>query len=477
MAKDNDKDVQAKERAATSAREAVGKEARKRVPRRSHADWSPAADRPDPLATLQAQDEGRIQQLLPIKYGRMVASPFAFLRGSAAVMAGDLAGTPTSGFEVVLCGDAHLANFGVFASPERSLVFDINDFDEAYPGPWEWDLKRLAASAVVAARENGLKEDDCRGMAIAAVAAYAFAMDKFRQMDVLDMWYYHVDVDAVQAAFAKMSNKASTTAVGKVADKARTRTHLRSLEDMTEMVDGRRRIRSAPPLLVPFRDLSKWAPGFIPEDWKLTEQIVRDAWAGYQRSLAPERRFLLRRYKITGAALRVGGVGSVGTSCTIALLEGEDTGSGLILQQKEAGASVLEPYLPKRRFGGPATRVVSGQRLMQATSDIFLGRHRGKQAGREFYWRQLKDMKGSFNVAALDKAGLETYVKVCAYCLARAHARTGDSAAIWGYIGTSDTFAQSIADFAVLYADQTEKDHQALENAIKSGRIPAETGI
>ncbi len=477
MAKGNSKGLPGEERAAKSVREAVGKEARKRVPRRSHADWSPAADRPDPVATLRGQDEGRIQQLLPIKYGRMAASPFAFLRGSAAVMAGDLAGTPTSGFEVVLCGDAHLANFGVFASPERRLVFDINDFDEAYPGPWEWDLKRLAASAVVAARENGLKEDDCRGMAVAAVGAYAFAMNRFRQMDVLDMWYYHVDVDAVQAAFAKLSNKASTAEVGKVADKARTRTRLRSLEDVTEIVDGRRRIRSAPPLLVPFRDLNRLAPGLIPEDWKLTEEIVRDAWAGYLRSLAPERRFLLRRYAVKGAALRVGGVGSVGTRCTIGLLEDENTGSGLILQQKEAGASALEPYLARRRFGGPATRVVSAQRLMQATNDIFLGRHRGKQAGREFYWRQLKDMKGSFNVAALDKAGFETYVQVCAYCLARAHARTGDSASIWGYIGTGDRLAQSIADFAVLYANQTEKDHRALENAIKSGRVVAETGI
>jgi uncharacterized protein (DUF2252 family) len=477
MAKENDKDVRAEERAATSAREAVGREARKRAPRGSHADWIPAADRPDPVATLQAQDEGRIQQLLPVKYGRMVASPFAFLRGSAAVMAGDLAGTPNSGLEVVLCGDAHLANFGVFASPERRLVFDINDFDEAYPGPWEWDLKRLAASAVVAARENGLKEDDCRGMAVAGVVAYVFAMDKFRQMDILDMWYYHVDVDAVQTAFAKRSNKASTAVVGKVAEKARTRTHLRSLEDVTEVVDGRRQIRSAPPLLVPFRDVNRLAPGVLPDDWKVTEQIVRDAWAGYLRSVAPERRFLLRRYKVKDAALRVGGVGSVGTRCTIALLEGENSGSGLILQQKEAGPSVLEQHLPRRRFGGPATRVVSAQRLMQAASDIFLGQHRGKQAGREFYWRQLKDMKGSFDVTALDKAGFETYVQVCAYCLARAHARTGDPAAIWGYIGTGERFAQAIADFAILYADQTEKDHRALQKAITEGRIRAETGI
>jgi uncharacterized protein (DUF2252 family) len=218
------------------------------------------------VATLQAQDEGRIAQLLPIKYGRMVASPFAFLRGSAAVMAGDLAGTPTSGFEVMLCGDAHLANFGVFASPERRLVFDMNDFDEVYPGPWEWDLKRLAASAVVAARENGLSSDHCRGMALAAVDTYASAMDEFRQIDVLDMWYYHVDVDAVQAAFAKSSGKAGSAAVKKTADKARTRTHLRSLEDLTEVVDGRRRIRSAPPLLIPYRDMDRLAPGLLPAD-------------------------------------------------------------------------------------------------------------------------------------------------------------------------------------------------------------------
>ena len=460
-----------------SARLVAGQEARKRAPRKSHGDWSPAVDRADPIATLQAQDEGRIAHLIPIKYGRMVASPFAFLRGSAAVMARDLAGTPTSGFEVMLCGDAHLANFGLYATPERRLVFDINDFDEAYPGPWEWDLKRLAASAVVAARENGLREADCREMATLAVGTYAWAMDRFRQMDVLDMWYYHVDIDTVQETFATFSGKAGSATVKKAAAKARSRTRLRSLEDLTEVVDGRRRFISAPPLLVPFRDLGRLAPGVIPDDQNMTRQIVLDAWNGYLRSVPPERRFLLRRYKLTSAALRVGGVGSVGTRCMIALLEDENSGSGLILQQKEAGPSVLERYLPKRRFGGPATRVVSAQRLMQASSDIFLGRHRGKLAGREFYWRQLKDMKGSFNVAALDKAGFETYVRVCAACLARAHARTGDPAAIWAYIGGSDRFAQAIADFAVLYADQTERDHEALQKAIQSGRVQAETGV
>ncbi len=389
-----------------SARLVAGQEARKRAPRKSHGDWSPAFDRPDPIATLRAQDEGRIAHLIPIKYGRMVASPFAFLRGSAAVMARDLAGTPTSGFEVMLCGDAHLANFGLYATPERRLVFDINDFDEAYPGPWEWDLKRLAASAAVAARENGLREADCRGMATLAVGTYAWAMDRFRQMDVLDMWYYHVDIDTVQETFATFSGKAGSATVMKAAAKARSRTRLRSLEDLTEVVDGRRRFISAPPLLVPFRDLGRLAPGVIPDDQNMTRQIVLDAWNGYLRSVPPERRFLLRRYKLTSAALRVGGVGSVGTRCMIALLEDENSGSGLILQQKEAGPSVLERYLPKRRFGGPATRVVSAQRLMQASSDIFLGRHRGKLAGREFYWRQLKDMKGSFNVAGSGQGGV-----------------------------------------------------------------------
>jgi uncharacterized protein (DUF2252 family) len=452
-------------------RKRAGKALRKQVPRRRHGDWTPAPNRPDPISLLQAQDDGRIQELLPIKYGRMVASPFAFLRGSAAVMASDLATTPVTGIHTVLCGDAHLSNFGIFATPERRLVFDINDFDESYPGPWEWDLKRLAASAVVAGRENGFSDKKCRQLAVVVARSYRKSMQRFAQARTLDVWYFHVEADAVLRAFEKHAKEDAKSA-RKVVKKARTKTHEQTLEKLTELVEGRRQIINDPPLLVRLTHV-------LTEEQKgqITERDVKRNWSEYLNSLPEERRLLLSRFRATDVALRVGGVGSVGTRCTILLLEGGAEDDALILQQKEAGGSVLEPYLAKRGYASPAQRVVTNQRLMQAASDIFLGWHKAVLTGVQFYWRQLKDMKGSFDVASLDEAGMRTYLGVCSACLARAHARTGDAAGIWGYLGKSDAFDEAIGDFAVAYADQTERDHQALVEAVQGGRIAAETGI
>jgi uncharacterized protein (DUF2252 family) len=463
--------MQPHELIARSERQKMGRALRERVPRAGHGGWSPEPDRPDPISLLQAQDEGRLEHLLPIKYGRMLTSPFAFLRGSAAVMAADLAMTPRTGLEVQLCGDAHLSNFGVFATPERRLVFDINDFDETYPGPWEWDLKRLAASAAVAGRENGFKDKINRKLAGVVARTYRDAMARLAGASTLEVWYYHVEVERVLELFDQYAKKDSKS-TRKMVKKAQTRTQRRTLEKLTEVVDGRRRIVNDPPLLVRLSELM----GQEDSD-KLNQAQVEHTWAQYLGSLPVERRRLLGRFRITDAALRVGGVGSVGTLCAITLLEGDDDQDAIILQQKESGPSVLEPYLARLDYPSQAQRVVHGQRLMQAASDIFLGWHTGFFTKNEYYWRQLKDMKGSVDVSVLDEAGLGTYLAVCSICLARAHARSGDAAAISGYLGQGKAFEEAIADFAVAYADQTERDHQALVDAVSSGRIAAETGI
>ena len=448
-----------------------GKEQRKSIPRSTHGEWAPAPDRPDPISLLQAQDAGRLEHLLPIKYGRMVASPFAFLRGSAVVMASDLAATPVTGLDVGLCGDAHLSNFGVFATPERNLVFDINDFDEVYPGPWEWDLKRLAASAVVAGRENGFKEKQCMRLAEVVSKSYREFMSRFANKPILDTWYFHVDAESVLNVFDKYAQKGSKVAQ-KTVKKARSHTREQTIVKLTEVVDGKRQIVNNPPLIVHFSDL-------LSEEQKelFSGQDVESVWLRYLDSLPKDRRLLLSRYRIADAALRVGGVGSVGTRCTILLLEGYTEEDALILQQKEAGPSALAGYLPKREYASQAERVVVGQRLIQADPDIFLGWAHGHITGTQFYWRQLKDMKGSFDVSKLDAKGLRAYLALCSVCLARAHARTGDAAAISGYLGSGDVFDRAISKFAVAYADQTRLDHQALVEAIESGRVAAETGI
>jgi len=449
----------------------TGKEKRKLCPRSAHGDWTPALDRPDPISLLQAQDTGRLQNLLPIKYGRMVASPFAFLRGSAVIMASDLAGTPTSGLNVVLCGDAHLSNFGVFATPERNLVFDINDFDETHPGPWEWDLKRLAASAVVAGRENGYSEKKCIQLASCISESYRRFMRRFAQKSILDTWYFRIDTENVLDVFDKHSKKGSKIAQ-KTVKKARTHTHEHSIEKLTEFVDGKRQIVDDPPLIVRLRHLLSDEP-----KGPTSAQHIKNAWLEYLDSLPKDRRLLLSRYRVTDAALRVGGVGSVGTRCTILLLEGNSEEDAIILQQKEVGPSALADYLSKTDFNSQAERVVVSQRLIQATSDIFLGWTHGSVTGSQYYWRQLKDMKGSFDVTKLTAKGLKTYLHVCGACLARAHARAGDAAAISGYLGKGDVFDKAICKFAVAYADQAVRDHQTLVDAVKSGRIVAEVGV
>jgi uncharacterized protein (DUF2252 family) len=386
-------------------------------------------------------------------------------------MAADLADTASSGLEVQLCGDAHLSNFGVFATPERKLVFDINDFDETHPGPWEWDLKRLAASAVVAGRENGLSDRVNGQMVKAITEKYGEFMKRLAKANTLDVWYFHVEVDAVQAAF-KRTSKIGHKSTQKMISKARSKTQEQTLGKLTYVKEGRRRIISQPPLLVPLNKL-------LTEEQKdkLTISQIEQMWAQYLDSLPEERRRLLTRFRISDAALRVGGVGSVGTRCFIMVLEGGAEDDAIILQQKEAGSSVLEAYTSSSKYESPAERVVQGQRLMQAASDIFLGWHKSALSGHSYYWRQLKDMKGSLDVADLDTAGFETYLKVCAVCLARAHGRTGDAAKISGYIGKGKPLVKSMVDFALAYADQTERDHRALVQAIESGQIKAETGI
>ncbi len=466
-----------------------GKALRKQVPRSKHGVWMPAADRPNPITLLQAQDVGRLSHLLPYKYGRMLESPFAFLRGSAAVMAADLANTPSTGKNVVLCGDAHLSNFGVFATPEREFVFDINDFDEAHPGPWEWDLKRLAASAVVAGRQNGFKNKVCRRLAATVATSYRKAIYRFSKMSTMDVWYFHVDAEDVLAVFEERSSTKGRLGAARMLERARKRTQAQTLDKLTEMIGGRRRFISRPPLLVPFNEDSipimmmgqEGAPMQPKQNDALlfTRDSAEHAWRGYLESLPDERRFLLQRFRIVDGALRVGGVGSVGTRCSILLLEGGDSKEdALILQLKEARTSALEAYLPKRSYSisykQQAERVVTGQRLMQAASDLFLGWHTSLVTDTDYYWRQLKDMKGSVDVAALDEDGLQAYVGVCSVCLARAHARTGNEAAIAGYLGSSDVFSKAISDFAIAYADQTERDHQLLVEAVASGRVAVE---
>ena len=431
-----------------------GKALRQQIPWSVHGEWAPAADRPNPISLLQEQDKGRLAHLLPIKYGRMAASPFAFLRGSAVVMAADLANTPSTGLTVQLCGDAHLSNFGVFATPERQLVFDINDFDETHPGPWEWDVKRLAASAVVAGRESGFSDEINRQLAKAIVETYAKSMSK-----------------DVQKVF-EQSSKKSQKGAEKMVSKARRKTQAQTLEQLTTYIGDQRKFISDPPLLVPISELLN-----NEQKESITAGQVEDVWNQYLDSLPEERRVLLSRFRMRDAALRVGGVGSVGTRCTILLLEGASEDDAIILQQKEAGPSVLEPYTKESEHYSPAKRVVIGQRMMQASSDIFLGWHESSLTSHHFYWRQLKDMKGALDVAKLDEEGFETYLRVCAVCLARAHARTGKPDSISGYLGKGKAISRSIAEFAVAYADQTEEDYSSLIMAIDSGKVIADAGL
>jgi uncharacterized protein (DUF2252 family) len=443
------------------------------------------------VAHLQEQDATREPDLDPVRHGRMLVSPFTFYRCASKIMAADLAGTPTAGLQVQLCGDAHLSNFGAFASPERRLLFDLNDFDETLPGPFEYDVKRMAASFTVAGRNNGFAKADARAATRAAVAAYREAMAGFAQMGTMAIWYAELGEDQVIAATHRLEAETSKPNKGKkakkatkaakltektaerTAAKARTRDSLQALSKLGELVDGRYRIVSQPPIVVPARDLE--ATYGLPA--AQVEQLIRDQFRAYRATLEDDRRQLLERFQVVDTARKVVGVGSVGTRAFIVLLQGRDQADPLFLQVKEATASVLEDHLPKSRYQQHGERVVRGQRMMQAASDIFLGWTRELQANRHYYWRQLRDMKGSVEVEALGPVGLNFYAGICGWTLARAHARSGDPIAIAAYLGEGDQVDRAVTDFAERYADQNERDYQAFAQAIRSGRLHALEGI
>jgi uncharacterized protein (DUF2252 family) len=453
------------ENGETSAHDA-GRALRKTVPRGSHGAWSPAADRPDPVELVTSQNESRLQFLVPIRHWRMAQSPFAFYRGGAKVMAADLATTPSTGVHVQICGDAHLSNFGVYGSPERDLVFDLNDFDETLPGPWEWDVKRLAASFTIAARHNEYDTDDERDLPRRAVAAYRTAMLGFADARYSDVWYSHLDVADVYDSFEDQMTKKERKRGAKFTRKARSKNSLHAFDKLAEQTDDGYRITSQPPLIVPFRD--------IPHNQDPDEiaETVRAEFEAYLDSVPDHIEVLLRRYRYRDMAIKVVGVGSVGTRCMIVLLKGRDDHDPFFLQIKEAGRSVLEGYLPDSAYDQHGRRVVEGQRLMQATSDSFLGWH-VDASGAHYYWRQFKDMKGSAEIEGATLSSVRRYAGLCGWTRARAHARSGDPATIAGYLGNGKNFDRAIADFCVAYADQNERDYAAFTSAIADGRIPA----
>jgi uncharacterized protein (DUF2252 family) len=468
-------------RARLSAEERVarGKAARTEAPRSSHGRWEPARDRPDPVALLEEQAASRVPELVPIRYGRMMVSPFTFYRGAALIMAADLAGTPRSGVSVQLCGDAHLSNFGLFGSPERRMLFDINDFDETLPGPWEWDVKRLAASLEIAGRDRGFDSADRRGITMAGVREYRNRMRKAAAMRTLDAWYDHLEVgqllDGVRAEVRsrRLTKKEARTAERHI-EKARTRDSVRVLAKRAATVDGQLRIVADPPLIVPFEDLVRAG-----SEWESTEQLVKQLLDSYRRTLA-HRHHPVEEYRYVHTARKVVGVGSVGTRCYIMLLVGRDDHDPLFLQVKEAQPSVLERYVAKSEFSEHGERVVAGQRLMQATSDIFLGWQRVTGLDgvtRDYYVRQFQDWKGGVEVDDLLVSGATLYARVCGATLARAHARWGDRIAIASYLGNGEAFDRAIAKFAVAYADQNERDYAVFLDALKSGRLIAHRGV
>jgi uncharacterized protein (DUF2252 family) len=541
-------------------RRARGADARARTPRTAHSGWTPAPGRPNPVALLVSQETTREPDLVPVRHGRMMVSPFTFYRGAAKIMAEDLKDTPTAGLDAQLCGDAHLLNFGVFGSPERRLVFDVNDFDETLPGPFEYDVKRMTASFVVAARDAAFSQAEAYDAALAAVAAYREAMASFAQQRTMDIWYASLDEDEIKRAVgtvvaestgaaksgksaksaksgkdagkdagktakkdarqakagkagkaakgakgadgddaattrilddtdsdsgaerepaggpggamsqAKMAKRAEKT-LAHLSAKARTKDSLQALSKLCEQVDGQYRIVSQPPVVVPLRLLP---PGVVPGN---LDAILRQQFHDYRSTLQPDRRHLLEHFEIIDVARKVVGVGSVGTRCFIALLQGRDASDPLFLQAKEATASVLEAHLPRSRYRNAGQRVVQGQRIMQAVSDIFLGWTRGADVVRHYYWRQLRDMKGSVETEGATPLGLAMYARVCGWTLARAHARSGDPVAIGAYLGSGDSFDRAIADFSQRYADQNDRDYEEFVSAIKDGKLEAVEGV
>jgi uncharacterized protein (DUF2252 family) len=456
-------------------RRQAGKEARERVPRSSVEGWEPSPDRPDPVDLIEQQNATREPDLVPVRHGRMMVSPFTFYRGGAKIMAADLRHIPRAGLNVQLCGDAHLSNFGVFASPERALLFDLNDFDETLPGPFEYDVARLAASFVIAARNNGFSRSDARSVTTEVIRAYRTSMRTFADMRTLDVWYSRLDADEVVAKAASGSKRPSKAVdrSRKMLQKARTKDSLQALSKLTEVVDGQHQIVADPPIVVPARDLM--ATYSISPD--VIGDVLRTLLRDYRASLSNDRRHLLERFELVDVARKVVGVGSVGTRAWIGLLRGRDGDDPLFLQVKEASRSVLEDHLPKSRYRQPGERVVAGQRLMQAASDIFLGWTKGYEQDRFYYWRQLRDMKGSIDVESMAPAGMAFYADVCAWTLARAHARSGDPVAIASYLGGGDRFDRAMTDFAERYADQNERDYEAFCEAIRSGQLEAIEGI
>jgi uncharacterized protein (DUF2252 family) len=476
-------------------RRAAGQQTREQTPPSSHAGWRPTADRLDPVALLEAQNLTREPDLVPVRHGRMMVSPFTFYRGAAKIMAADLKDTPVAGLDAQLCGDAHLSNFGLFASPERRLVFDLNDFDETLPGPFEYDVERMAASFMIAARNNGFSKADARAATQASVTAYREAMAEFAQMPTMDVWYAHLDEDEVMGAIRSTVAETKKEAKGakngkkdgkqqklaklaqkraeKNAAKAHTRDSLQALSKLGELVDGQYRIVSQPPVIVPGRDLAATF-GLSPDE---VMPVIQEQFRQYRATLQEDRRHLLERFEIVDVARKVVGVGSVGTRAFIVLLQGRDAHDPLFLQIKEATASVLEAYLPKSRYEQHGQRVVEGQRMMQAVSDIYLGWTKGLDVNRHYYWRQLRDMKGSVLVELMTPLGLTFYARTCGWTLARAHARSGDPVAIAAYLGAGDAFDKSITDFCERYADQNEKDYQDFVTAVRSGRLEAVEGV
>jgi len=460
--------------ASAEERAAAGKAARDRAPRKDHGEWRPASDRLDPVEVLEEQATTRVPELVPIRYGRMLASAFTFFRGAAAIMAMDLANTPQSGLQVQLCGDAHLSNFGVFAAPDRRLVLDLNDFDETLPGPWEWDLKRLAASFAVAGRDRDFTPKETRAAVVTTARSYREAMLEFAAMGNLDVWYARLDVEGLLADLAKVADKKQMKAVQKNVAKAHKKNSFKAFDRLVREVDGEPQIISDPPLLVPARELLSEG-----EEQEF-EDRMRELLASYRESLKGDRRHLFDSYRFVDLARKVVGVGSVGTRAWVTLMMGRDGKDPLFLQAKEAEASVLEPYLGASEFENHGERVVQGQWLMQAASDILLGwlpalGIDGRE--RDFYVRQLWDGKRSIEVETLPPEGLAIYGQVCGWTLARAHARSGDRIAIGAYLGKGEAFDQAITEFSERYADQNELDYGALADAARSGRIEAEADL
>ena len=455
-------------------RVARGKDARAVAPLESHAEFAPGPGR-DPVGLLLGQAGSRVPELVPVRHGRMLVSPFTFYRGAALPMAADLAGTPAAGLRVQLCGDAHLSNFGAFASPERRLVFDVNDFDETLPGPFEWDVKRLAASLAVAARDNGFTAKAGRKIVLAAAERYRTAMREFAEQTLLDVWYAHLDIEPVVAEFRSQVKAKRFKEAEKLLAKAHTADSTKALGKLTAVVDGQRRIISDPPMIVPVEEV------FADAQADAIYQLLHTVLGKYRRTLQSDRRHLLEQFTLVQAARKVVGVGSVGTRAYVLLMDAADGAEPLFLQAKEAQPSVLAEYAGRSQYNNQGERVVAGQHLQQAQSDIFLGwtRVANPQDGvdRDFYVRQLKDWKFSVPIELLLPKGMALYARLCGWTLARAHARAGDRIALAAYLGGSARFDQAIADFAETYADQNERDYAALQTAVKEGKVEATTEI